>query len=219
MHLPRSKEEIARMFSGMRFYEVRNFVFSFGQNLVWRRYLIREAEGRLLDVATGEGNVLRLYKRGLGVGVDISLGMLKRAGRGLLLLQGDAENLPLKSGVFDTVSVAFGFRNLPDKPLALREFNRVLRTGGKLLILDMNLGKDAFSLLQMPYPAVLMPVLAPLLLGGFRDYVYLFRSMLEFPSSESLKVMLREAGFEMERVYRFHIGSTYLYVARKVGRP
>ncbi len=210
------KRRIEEMFSNMRLYEARNVIFSFGQNLVWRRYLIREAEGRLLDVATGEGNVLKLHRKGMGVGVDISLGMLRRAPKGLLLVRGDAENLPIKDGSFDSVSIAFGLRNVPDKLAALREFNRVLKPGGKVLILEMKIGDRLTSWLALPYVALVMPALAPLFGGSFGDYVYLFRSILNFPGRREMERLFRASGFMMERVYYFHIGSTYLFVGRKV---
>ncbi len=210
------KRRIEEMFSRMRLYEARNVVFSFGHNLIWRRYLIREAEGSLLDVATGEGNVLKLYRGGMAVGVDVSMGMLKRAPKGLLLVRGDAENLPIRDGSFDTVSIAFGLRNVPDKLAALREFNRVLRPGGKVLILDMKIGDRLTSWLALPYVAVVMPVLTPIFGGRVSDYLYLFRSILNFPGKGEMEELFTRSGFVMERTYYFHVGSTYLFVGRKV---
>lgn len=210
------KRRIERMFSRMRLYEARNVIFSFGQNLIWRRYLIREVEGRLLDVATGEGNVLKLYRSGMGVGVDIAEGMLKRAPKGLLLVRGDAENLPIRSSSFDTVSIAFGLRNVPDKVAALREFNRVLRPGGKVLILEMKIGDRFASWFALPYVALVMPMLSPLFGGDIGDYLYLFRSILDFPGYDEMKGLFEENGFRMEKAYYFHVGSTYLFVGRKV---
>ncbi len=211
------KRRIEEMFSRMRLYEARNVIFSFGQNLIWRRYLIREAEGSLLDVATGEGNVLRLYHGGRAVGVDIAMGMLRRAREGLLLVRGDAESLPIKDASFDTVSIAFGLRNVPDKLAALREFNRVLKPGGKVLILDMKIGDRLASWLALPYVGVVMPILTPLFGGSVSDYIYLFRSILNFPGKREMEVLFSKSGFVMERAYYFHVGSTYLFVGRKVG--
>jgi len=205
------------MFSNMRLYEARNVIFSLGQNLVWRRYLIREVEGKLLDVATGEGNVLRLYRRGFKVGVDIAMGMLRRAKGNLLLVRGDAENLPIRDATFNTVSIAFGLRNVPDKLAALREFNRVLKPGGKVLILEMKVGDGILSWLQIPYVAIVMPLLAPLFGGSVGDYIYLFRSILNFPGPREMEELLVASGFTLERFYHFHLGSSYLYVGRKVG--
>jgi len=210
------KRRIERMFSRMRLYEARNVIFSFGQNLIWRRYLIREVEGRLLDVATGEGNVLKLYRSNVGVGVDIAEGMLKRAPKGLLLVRGDAENLPIRASSFDTVSIAFGLRNVPNKVAALKEFNRVLKPGGKVLILDMKIGDRVASWLALPYVAFVMPLLSPLFGGSPGDYVYLFGSILRFPGYGEMKELFGRSGFKMERAYYFHVGSTYLFVGRKV---
>ena len=215
LHPMQDKHRIEEMFSRMRLYEARNVIFSFGQNLVWRRYLIREAEGRLLDVATGEGNVLKLYRKGMGVGVDISMGMLRRAPKGLLLVRGDAENLPIKDGTFDTVSIAFGLRNVPDKLSALREFNRVLKPGGKVLILEMKIGDRLASWFALPYVAVVMPMLTPIFGGSVSDYLYLFRSILNFPGKREMETLFSKSGFVMERTYYFHVGSTYLFVGRK----
>jgi len=197
-------------------YEARNVIFSFGRNLTWRRYLIKEVEGPLLDVATGEGNVLRLYHHGSKMGVDIALGMLKRAKGNFPLIVGDAENLPIRNESFKTVSIAFGLRNVLDKLAALREFNRVLVPGGKLLILEMKIGDHPLSWIQLPYVALVMPLLSPAFGGNPFDYIYLFKSILNFPGRSRMESLLRESGFLLRKTYYFYLGSTYLFVAEKV---
>jgi len=206
------KKGIAEMFSNMLLYEFRNVVFSFGQNLIWRRELIRLSRGKLLDVGTATAIIPSIYRRGPSVGLDISLGMLRRAKRVCPLVLGDGEDLPLKDSSFDTLTVAFTLRNIPNKEKAIGEFYRVLKDGGRLIILEMKL--ERWNVAGILY-SLLMVFLAPLFLSSFSDYAYLLKSMLNFPDDKKLKGMLERAGFRSVKIKVFFPGITRLIYARK----
>ncbi len=206
------KKNIAEMFSNMRLYEFRNVLFSFGQNLLWRRELIRLSRGRLLDVGTATAIIPSIYRKGPAVGLDISLGMLRRAKRVCPLVLGDGEYLPFKDSSFDTVTVAFTLRNIPNKEKALREFHRVLKEGGILIILEMKL--ERWNLPAILY-LIVMALLAPFFLSSFLDYVYLLKSTLNFPDDETLRRMLESVGFRSVKVKVFFPGITRLVYAEK----
>ncbi|MEO0147985.1 MAG: class I SAM-dependent methyltransferase [candidate division WOR-3 bacterium] len=208
------KREINKMFSEMRLYEFRNVVFSFGQNLLWRRDVIKLSRGKLLDVATGPGIIPGIYKRDFSVGLDISLSMLKKGKRRAVLVLGDGEELPFKSDSFDTITIAFGLRNIPNKEKALREFYRVLKCPGRLLILEMKADLNFWDLPNLAY-LTLMIFLSPIFGGSVKDYLYLFKSIIDFPDDNTLRDMLISVGFKRVRVKRFAFGPTRLFYAEK----
>lgn len=208
-----SKKDITLMFSNMKLYEARNVIFSFAQNLIWRRKLIKFIEGKLLDVATGPCIIPSLYK-GDSVGLDISLNMLKSKKCKVLKVVGDAENLPFKDSSFDTVSIAFGLRNVPDKVKAIEEFYRVLKPNGKLLILEMKIDKGLMGFPNLLY-SIFMIFFSPFLLGSIKDYIYLFKSMLEFPDDDKILAYMKDAGFRSVGVIRFYLGPARLFIGYK----
>jgi Methylase involved in ubiquinone/menaquinone biosynthesis len=206
------KKDIAEMFSNMRLYEFRNVVFSFGQNLLWRRELIKLSKGKLLDVGTATAIIPSIYRKGPSVGLDISLGMLKRAKKVCPLVLGDGENLPFKDSTFDTLTVAFTLRNIPNKERAVEEFYRVLRKDGNLIILEMKVEK--WNIAAILY-SLIMAILAPIFLSSSFDYIYLLRSMLNFPDDEQLKEKLERKGFRSVKIKVFFPGITRLIYAKK----
>ncbi len=208
-----SKRDILFVFSNMRLYEARNVVFSFAQNLIWRRKLIKFIEGKLLDVATGPCIIPSLYN-GSSIGLDISLNMLKSKKCRILKVVGDAENLPFHDSSFDTVSIAFGLRNVPDKVRAIEEFYRVLKPNGKLLILEMKIEKGILGIPNFIY-SLFMIFFSPFLFGSLRDYIYLFKSMLEFPDDDEILAYMKDAGFKSVGVIRFYLGPTRLFIGYK----
>ncbi len=207
-----NKRKVRSIFSNMRLYEARNVIFSFGQNLVWRREVVKLAEGKLLDVATGPGIIPRIYRKGFSIGLDISIEMVKRGKGRSLLVVGDAEELPFKNASFDSLSIAFGLRNIENKYRALREFYRVLKPGGRLLILEMKVSSgDLPNFLYL----IFMIFFAPIVLGKITDYMYLLKSMLKFPSDEDMRVMLVKTGFKSVAVKRFVLGPARIFIGIK----
>ena len=184
-------------------YVAANHLLSLGADILWRARAVqivadwRPAE--LLDVATGTGDLALDISRELPetrvIGLDFCAPMLAIARkRGLThTLQADAMHLPDAS--LDVLTIAFGLRNLPDYTAALREFRRVLRPGGHLLVLDFSL---PCGIARAPYRLYLhhvMPCLAAWFTGSRLAYSYLGQSIEQFPRGDDMLNLLRLAGF------------------------
>jgi demethylmenaquinone methyltransferase / 2-methoxy-6-polyprenyl-1,4-benzoquinol methylase len=208
-----------------------------GRDATWRRRAVREAlrgrdpeQVRVLDVATGTGDLaLALRAAGAGdvVGLDFSAPMLEEAmrknatmagDRRIAWVEGDAMSLPFPDASFDAVTVAFGLRNLPSYPAALREMLRVLRPAGTLVCLET-------TPLRAPVPravfdwyfARVVPIIGGILSGDADAYRYLPASAAAFPDADALGQMMLEAGFSTVRFLRLGLGTVALHVALKPG--
>jgi len=199
-------------------YDVMNDVLSMGLHRAWKAYTVAVAAVRpgmrVLDIAGGTGDLARAFARAAGdsgrvVLTDINESML-RVGRDRLLDGGlvlptaacDAEQLPFAGAAFDLVSVAFGLRNMTHKEAALAEMCRVLKPGGRLLVLEFS--KPA-PLLQKPYDwysFTLMPLLGKLIARDGDSYRYLAESIRMHPDAPTLTGMMKDAGFGHVDVHR-----------------
>ena len=212
-------------------YDVMNDVMSLGLHRAWKAYTVAVANlkpgDKVLDIAGGTGDLARAFARKVGdSGVvlltDINEAML-RTGRDRLLDEGlvlpttvcDAEKLPYKSGSFDLVSVAFGLRNMTHKDLALAEMCRVLRPGGRLLVLE-------FSLIAPPlrkpydfYSLKLLPLMGKLIANDADSYRYLAESIRVHPDQAALKAMMKTAGFGHVDVHNLTAGVVALHAGIK----
>jgi demethylmenaquinone methyltransferase / 2-methoxy-6-polyprenyl-1,4-benzoquinol methylase len=192
-------------------YDLMNDVMSAGLHRLWKRYAV-DTSGlrpgqRVLDIAGGSGDLSRLFARKVGASgqvvlTDINASMLS-VGRDRMLDEGlpvpaaqcDAEKLPFPDNYFDCVSVAFGLRNMTHKELALKEMLRVLKPGGKLLVLEFS---QVWKPLQPAYDAYsfkLLPLMGKLLAQDADSYRYLAESIRMHPDQETLKQMMLDAGF------------------------
>ena len=193
-------------------YDVMNDLMSLGLHRAWKAYTVAVAnlrEGdRVLDLAGGTGDLSRAFARkvgdkGLVVHTDINEAMLRR-GRDRLLDEGlvlptvicDAEVLPFASGSFDLVSVAFGLRNMTHKDRALAEMNRVLRPGGRLLVLEFSKVAPPLAKAYDWYSFNVLPRIGQLVAGDADSYRYLAESIRMHPDQETLLGMMRDAGLE-----------------------
>ncbi|MCH1927200.1 ubiquinone/menaquinone biosynthesis methyltransferase, partial [Shewanella sp. C31] len=183
--------------------DLLNRLLSFGADLRWRREAVRlaleKAPRRILDLATGTGDLALLLKAKAPeaevVGADFAPPMLeiarKKAGeRGLEVrfLEADALALPFPEGAFDAVTIAFGFRNFADYEKALRELYRVIAPGGRLVLLEFPPPpQGAFGLVYRVYFGRVLPFLGGLISGNFGAYRYLPESVAAFPPPEALK--------------------------------
>ena len=212
-------------------YDVMNDVLSMGLHRVWKAYTVAVAAVqpgmKVLDIAGGTGDLARAFAQRAGphgrvVLTDINEAML-RVGRDRLLDGGlvlptaacDAERLPFADGTFDLVSVAFGLRNMTHKDAALTEMCRVLRPGGRLLVLEFS--KPA-ALLQKPYDwysFTLMPMLGQLIAKDGDSYRYLAESIRMHPDQAALKAMMQAAGFGHVDVHRLAGGIVALHAGVK----
>ncbi len=186
-------------------YVLTNHVLSGGADLWWRRVVTSRirtwAPKRLLDVASGTGDLALSIQDACPdcevIASDFCAEMLEHASRRGLeqTIVADALNLPFESESFDVVTVAFGLRNMADYEAALKEMLRVLRPGGKLVILDFSLPK---GILRGPYRWYLhriLPKMAGLLTGQTDAYEYLGGSIEAFPSGEGMNQLLIKSGF------------------------
>jgi len=187
-------------------YVLTNHILSFGIDILWRRRvatLVREVDPRLvLDVATGSGDLARTVATAVPdarvIGVDFCAPMLAEARkRGLTdLVVSDGLALPFPDSSVDALTIGYGLRNMADWAAALREFSRVLKPGGRLVILDFSLPQA--PLLRIPYRFYLhhvLPLLAGVLTGNREAYAYLGDSIERFPSGARMISLIESNGF------------------------
>jgi len=187
-------------------YVLTNHVLSLGIDILWRRRvaaLVREVNPRLiLDVATGSGDLAMSVSAAVPgarvIGADFCAPMLAEARkRGLQeLIVTDGLSLPFPAQTFDALTIGYGLRNMADWEAALREFLRVLKPGGRLVILDFSLPR--FWLLRGPYRFYLhcvLPFLAGALTGNREAYAYLGDSIERFPSGDAMLQLISRNGF------------------------
>ena len=213
-------------------YDLMNDLMSGGLHRWWKRFAV-EASGvrpgeRVLDIAGGTGDLARLFARRVGaagevVMTDINRAMLK-LGRDRLLDAGivapvaqcNAESLPFGRDRFDCVSVAFGLRNMTRKEVALAEMRRVLRPGGRLLVLEFSKVWGPLAPLYDAYSFGVLPRLGRLVAGDAGAYRYLAESIRMHPDQESLKGIMEHAGFERVEYFNLAAGIVALHRGYKL---
>jgi demethylmenaquinone methyltransferase/2-methoxy-6-polyprenyl-1,4-benzoquinol methylase len=222
-----SHPEIQAMFGRVApRYDLLNHVLCGGTDLYWRwrlgRQVRRQKPARLLDLACGSGDVLRALNRAgafaeMGLGADFALPMLQTArNKGVHpLCAADALQLPFADGAFDAVTVAFGLRNFADRPAGLREIHRVLKTDGRVYILEFS---HPHPFLRKPYFGYLrhvLPRLSSFLTPEKSAYEYLAESIREFPTQPQLLALMRDTGFAEVRYANLTGGIVALHSGRK----
>ena len=209
-------------------YDVMNDLMSVGLHRLWKRYAVsvsgvREGQ-RVLDVAGGSADMSRLFLKEVGntgqvILTDINNAML-RAGRDRLLDAGsatpvaqcDAEHLPFPDNYFDCVSIAFGLRNVTHKDAALREMHRVLKPGGRAIVLEFSKVAKPLEKIYDAYSFKLLPRIGQLIANDADSYRYLAESIRMHPGQEELKSMMETAG--LERVEYFNLTGGVVAVHR-----
>jgi demethylmenaquinone methyltransferase/2-methoxy-6-polyprenyl-1,4-benzoquinol methylase len=212
-------------------YDLMNDLMSAGLHRAWKAYTVQVANlkpgERVLDIAGGTGDLSRAFARKVGTGgvvvhTDINEAML-RQGRDRLLDEGlilptslaDAEKLPFKSESFDLVSVAFGLRNMTHKDLALTEMCRVLKPGGRLLVLEFSRIAEPLRKPYDWYSFNVLPRLGSLFAGDADSYRYLAESIRMHPDQATLKAMMKTAGFGHVDVHNLSAGIVALHAGIK----
>ena len=212
-------------------YDLMNDLMSGGLHRAWKAYAVAIADvregDRVLDVAAGTGDLTRAFARRVGsagviVQTDINAAMLGR-GRDRLLDQGlvvpavqcDAEKLPFADGGFDLASVAFGLRNMTHKEAALAEMCRVLRPGGRLLVLEFSRVAEPLRRAYDWYSMQVLPRLGRLVVGDADSYRYLAESIRMHPDQQALKAMMKAVGFGHVDVHNLSGGVVALHVGIK----
>ncbi len=212
-------------------YDLMNDLMSLGLHRAWKAYAVAVAavrEGdRVLDIAGGTGDLSRAFAKQAGrsgrvVHTDINETML-RHGRDRLLDEGlvlpsvvcDAEKLPFGDASFDVVSVAFGLRNMTHKEAALAEMQRVLRPGGRLLVLEFSKVAAPLEKAYDWYSFRVLPRLGRWVAGDSDSYRYLAESIRMHPDQQQLKTMMKAAGFGHVDVHNLAAGVVALHVGIK----
>ncbi|MGA7593769.1 MAG: bifunctional demethylmenaquinone methyltransferase/2-methoxy-6-polyprenyl-1,4-benzoquinol methylase UbiE [Gallionella sp.] len=228
-----AEEEKARKVAGVftsvaSKYDVMNDLMSAGLHRLWKRYAVSvsgvRAGQRVLDVAGGSADLSRLFIEKVGdtgqvVLTDINNAML-RVGRDRLLDSGmttpvtqcDAEHLPFPDNYFDCVSIAFGLRNVTHKDAALREMHRVIKPGGRVIVLEFSKVAKPLEKAYDLYSFKLLPRMGQLIAGDADSYRYLAESIRMHPGQDVLKQMMEAAG--LERVEYFNLTAGVVAVHR-----
>lgn len=218
-------------------YDLANRVLSFGIDKQWRKkgcdkayeLLGKKELTQITDVATGTGDLLlywreRALKHGIKVnqyiGVDPSVGMLEVAKEKVDFadfLEGKAQALPLENESTDIISISYGIRNVVDRVEALEEFNRVLKPGGMVVILEFTKQEKNGYLSKIVdfYMKKILPAIGGFVSKNYDAYRYLPNSIEGFLTTKMLEDELREAGFEMKYTKSFSMGISTLLVAQK----
>jgi demethylmenaquinone methyltransferase/2-methoxy-6-polyprenyl-1,4-benzoquinol methylase len=213
-------------------YDLMNDLMSGGLHRLWKRFTV-EASGvrpgeRVLDIAGGTGDLARLFARRVGtqgevVLTDVNPAML-RLGRDRLLDAGilapvalcNAEALPFGRNRFDCVSVAFGLRNMTRKEVALAEMRRVLRPGGRLLVLEFSKVWAPLKPVYDAYSFGVLPRLGKLVAKDADAYRYLAESIRVHPDQEGLKRIMEQAGLERVEYFNLAAGVVALHRGYKL---
>ena len=213
-------------------YDVMNDLMSMGLHRVWKRFLALHARLRpghkVLDIAGGTGDIARLLAEETGPTGEVWLtdinGDMLRVGRDRLIDRGllcpvaqcDAEKLPFPSDYFDLVTVAFGLRNMTHKEDALAEMRRVLKPGGKLMVLEFSKVWKPLQPLYDLYSFQMLPRMGDLVTKDAESYRYLAESIRMHPDQETLKGMMEGVGFQKVDYFNMTAGVVALHVGYKL---
>lgn len=212
-------------------YDVMNDVMSAGLHRIWKAFTVRQANVRpgmkVLDIAGGTGDLAKAFARSAGTDGEVWLtdinGSMLAVGRDRLLDSGlrvpiaqcDAERLPFPSGHFDLVSVAFGLRNMTHKDAALAEMGRVLKAGGRMLVLEFSRIWQPLAPLYDAYSFNVLPWLGKKIAGDGDSYRYLAESIRVHPPQQELARMMEQAGFDHVQWFNLTAGVCALHVGTR----
>jgi demethylmenaquinone methyltransferase/2-methoxy-6-polyprenyl-1,4-benzoquinol methylase len=213
-------------------YDVMNDLMSGGLHRVWKMFTIAQAAVRpgykVLDIAGGTGDLAKAFARQSGPTgevwlTDINESML-RVGRDRLLDAGvltptalcDAEHIPFPNAYFDVVTVAFGLRNMTHKDRALAEMRRVVKPGGKVMVLEFSKVWQPLEKAYDVYSFKVLPWLGSKVAGDPESYRYLAESIRMHPDQETLKQMMEQAGLDSVEYFNLTAGVVALHVGRRL---
>ena len=217
-------------------YDVMNDVMSAGMHRVWKRFAVDVSGVKLgdsiLDIAGGSGDLSKLFAKKVGTHLikgagsvtltDINASMLAvgrdrmlDAGLNVPVMQCNGEALPFADEEFDCVIVAFGLRNMTHKDVALKEMQRVLKVGGRLLVLEFSKVWQPLEKLYDAYSFKLLPFMGKLIAKDAESYQYLAESIRMHPDQETLKQIMLDAGFGKVDYYNLSAGVVALHKGYK----
>lgn len=212
-------------------YDVMNDVMSAGMHRLWKQFALDtsgvKAGDKVLDIAGGSGDLSKLFAKKVGptgevILTDINASMLGvgrdrliDAGLSVPTTQCNAEQLPFADNTFDCVIVAFGLRNMTHKEVALKEMQRVLKVGGRLLVLEFSKVWQPLEKLYDVYSFKLLPLMGKLIAKDAESYQYLAESIRMHPDQETLKQLMLDAGFNRVDYYNLSAGVVALHKGYK----
>ena len=229
-------EKVAEVFHSVAMkYDVMNDLMSMGMHRLWKKFTLAQANVRpgqkVLDIAGGTGDLAAAFAKAVQWGVhpdaeawlsDINAAML-RVGRDRLLDRGlalpavqlDAEKIPFSNHYFDVVSVAFGLRNMTHKEAALAEMARVIKPGGKVLVLEFSKPDTMIAPIYDTYSFKVLPWLGEKVANDAASYQYLAESIRMHPDAKALKTMMLGVGFDQVDTHRMTGGIVALHIGIK----
>jgi demethylmenaquinone methyltransferase / 2-methoxy-6-polyprenyl-1,4-benzoquinol methylase len=218
-------------------YDIMNDVMSAGMHRIWKRFAVDisgvKTGDKVLDIAGGSGDLSKLFSKKVGVNsnlnpgqvilTDINASMLA-VGRDRMIDNGlsvpatqcNAEQLPFADNTFDCVIVAFGLRNMTHKDIALKEMQRVLKIGGRLLVLEFSKVWQPLEKIYDAYSFKLLPFMGKVIAKDAASYEYLAESIRMHPDQESLKQMMIDAGLGRVDYYNLSAGVVALHKGYKL---
>jgi demethylmenaquinone methyltransferase/2-methoxy-6-polyprenyl-1,4-benzoquinol methylase len=215
-------------------YDIMNDLMSGGLHRMWKRFTVEQAGVRrgqnVLDLAGGTGDLARIFARQVGarghvVLADINAMMLQEGRSHLIdagvagnlsIAQLNAEKLPFASGSFDCVTIAFGLRNVTNKESALASMQRVLKPGGKILILEFSKPAEAIKPAYDFYSFKVIPLLGKLIANDESSYQYLAESIRMHPNQDELLQMMEQSGLERCRYHNLAGGIVALHIGYRL---
>jgi len=223
--------EICQMFDQIAGrYDLLNHLLSFGQDIRWRKkvasYLVNGNDQFILDLATGTGDqLLTMFKCtdriSRAVGVDLATKMLekgrekvkkKKLNNRIVLEEGDAENIRYPDNTFDAVTISFGIRNIKNMSQSLSEILRVLKPGGRVLILEFSIPPNiAIRSIYLFYFRYLLPFIGSTISGDRYAYRYLNKTVEGFPYGNDFRQLLTESGFQNTSIHPLTFGIATIY--------
>jgi demethylmenaquinone methyltransferase / 2-methoxy-6-polyprenyl-1,4-benzoquinol methylase len=209
-------------------YDLLNTLLSFNQDRRWRKSTVSALEMKepavIIDVATGTGKLARELERTVGaggrvVGIDFCEPMLRKGQvqvDGTMLVLATSESLPFPDNCFDGATIGFALRNVPDMEKTLREMARVMKPGGSVVCLEFSRPRrPIMRSLHRLYLLRVLPIVGWLISGDKEAYLYLPRSIMEFPSAEELRAVMEKAGLERVRFRLLTWGVVAIHVGTK----
>ena len=229
-----NKDRVRDLFDSIsKKYDITNSIISLGLESIWRRQFLKKinsSDSKILDVCCGTGTstyqIWSKARRARVSGIDFSDGMTGiarskyRENANLFFYSGDACNLEFTDSTFDCITIVFGIRNILEREKALKEFYRVTKQSGRIIILEFNyIEKGFFSHLFKFYLRRIMPFMGGLITRDRRAYRYLARTIKDFPDPECFKGLMENAGWKSVDHSPLTCGICNIFIGSKEPEP